>query len=796
MSRQRSGVLIENTIFSIFNTFLALVTSLFMSRFVARSLGPADLGIYHQVLWFAGILGTLIGFGLISTATRFVAKYQGEGNQDASREAVRYILKIEIIICLIVTGTASIFASEIADYWFSPKQSFFFFLSFLGLIPGVITAVFSASIAGIQKFKYFTIHSLVFAPFTFGAKCYVLFVSDWGITGLIWVNIVFSALSVLFYMKALQNSGFSLFKKSKHLPAEDKKQIRKYGLSVFSIEISNTVIWNKSEMFFLGRFCDSVQISFYGLSFNIVNKMTTMFSGIIWKTLFPIISELHGAKDKKNTAKAYELASRYLAFISFPIGVAGIVLAYTFIVFWYGRDYAEMKTVMQILFLTTAIGAVGSAQGAVIYGTGRQKATFIAGWTLAVLNIIMNIFLIRKYGALGAAVSNGTVQVLGILTGIFYVRIWMNIKYPFKSVSKILLSSIIMGIVMKKTLEYNGGGPGALLSLGAGLITYISAAVSLGTFDENDFRIAEKIVSYLPENTQGLPSGVLKKFKSIKKFRKGRELSLLYHEAGYGDTLMAGITAREIRKKHRGMSITVNGVKKELLFNNPNIDSLGDRYNGIDLNYHTGEINIGPHYERCLPEIMCKKAGIENPELKPDFYPFPEEEKYAEEFRKSIDNPYITIQPQSGNFDAGRKLWRPEGWKELTELLKKEGLQTVQLGAPGDEPVPGALNMCGKTDIRQSLMIISRADAHIGLPSSLMHGACAVSTPAVIIFGGFERYRNYKYPGIIAIESDVFCSPCAESNKRISPCPNKKICMEKITAAEVLEACLKIRKCR
>jgi len=83
-------------------------------------------------------------------------KFKGRKEDFSIRPIIFYVLKIEITITSITTLVLIFFRTEIADYFFSPGESFFFFLTALGLIPGIITAIFSAAIEGIQKFEFFT----------------------------------------------------------------------------------------------------------------------------------------------------------------------------------------------------------------------------------------------------------------------------------------------------------------------------------------------------------------------------------------------------------------------------------------------------------------------------------------------------------------------------------------------------------------------------------------------------------------------------------------------------------------
>lgn len=276
------------------------------------------------------------------------------------------------------------------------------------------------------------------------------------------------------------------------------------------------------------------------------------------------------------------------------------------------------------------------------------------------------------------------------------------------------------------------------------------------------------------------------------RIRLRKRAELLYYRAGYGDTLMVGAVAREIKRAYGNVTVTVNGVKESLLRYNPYIDAAGQRYSGIDLNYHYGRPNAGAHLEKNLIDVMCGKVGIKNPKRSLDIYLDKEEEDYAESIVGRLARPIITIQTSSGDFDSGRKRWPDEYWEELSLKLNNAGYTVLHLGDTEDTRIKGTVNLLGKQNIRKSIAVVKRADLHIGTVSSLMHGAAAAGTPSVIIYGGFERYSAHGYGKVRPIESRIECSPCIETNAVIPPCPYGVRCMKEITPDTVYSAVTEI----
>lgn len=251
---------------------------------------------------------------------------------------------------------------------------------------------------------------------------------------------------------------------------------------------------------------------------------------------------------------------------------------------------------------------------------------------------------------------------------------------------------------------------------------------------------------------------------------------------------MIGAVAREIKKKYGTIDITVNGAHEELLRHNPNIHKTGLRHDGIDLNYHYGRHSAGAHLEKNLIDVMCKRVGIHKPSHTVDIYLTREELDYAEHHLAKLHSPVVVAHASSGPFGAGRKLWPGEHWQALAVMLRNAGCTVVQLGDDRDYRIRGAHDFVGKQDIRRSIAIIAKADVLVGIVSSLMHAASAVNTPAIIIYGGFERYQAHGYGNVTPIESPIDCSPCVQAHANMEPCPIHNRCMREIEPERIHRA--------
>lgn len=159
-----------------------------------------------------------------------------------------------------------------------------------------------------------------------------------------------------------------------------------------------------------------------------------------------------------------------------------------------------------------------------------------------------------------------------------------------------------------------------------------------------------------------------------------------------------------------------------------------------------------------------------------------------------IDSPYIVLAP-SASFAPKR--WPISSFVELSKkLLETTSFKVVVLAGPEDKFCEAfneiqserLLNLQGKTSLKDSMSILSRAALCIGNDSGMNHIAEAHGVNCLTIFGptdprfGFAPHAK----GSKFISKELWCKPCSTTGSK--PCMREKLyCMDQISASEVLE---------
>ena len=134
-------------------------------------------------------------------------------------------------------------------------------------------------------------------------------------------------------------------------------------------------------------------------------------------------------------------------------------------------------------------------------------------------------------------------------------------------------------------------------------------------------------------------------------------------------------------------------------------------------------------------------------------------------------------------------------WRQIVSLLRREGIEVVQLGIEEEEKIEGVTHyLNGQTSLEETGLLIKHSLCHIDTEGGLVHLATAVHARCVVLFGP-TPVEFFGYPQNINLEPSG-CKACwfATQNWLIE-CPRHTSgpeCMRGHSAASVAEAANRI----
>jgi Glycosyltransferase family 9 (heptosyltransferase) len=259
----------------------------------------------------------------------------------------------------------------------------------------------------------------------------------------------------------------------------------------------------------------------------------------------------------------------------------------------------------------------------------------------------------------------------------------------------------------------------------------------------------------------------------------------IFCNGGLGDDLMCTVVAHELKKRGAG-KVWLFTAFPELVSGNPDLTAVPTdfRLRRLCGLFRVPCIEVGypGNPPRHVTTMMCEAAGVRGGiELRPHLTLSPEEERAG----RLTARPQIALQTSNlaARFPIRNKLWHPERMQVVADALKGD-FDLIQLGAPSDPQLHGALDLRGKTSVRQAAAVLAQSRLFIGLTTGLMHLARAVECRSVIVYGGREHPRQSGYSANENIHWEGPCAPCWERDA----CDFDRRCMREIQPGPVLAA--------
>ncbi|MGC8854386.1 MAG: lipopolysaccharide heptosyltransferase II [Halothiobacillaceae bacterium] len=274
--------------------------------------------------------------------------------------------------------------------------------------------------------------------------------------------------------------------------------------------------------------------------------------------------------------------------------------------------------------------------------------------------------------------------------------------------------------------------------------------------------------------------------------RAGIEMPLKHGEIGLGVRWRLG---RSLRGKYDQAMILPGSLKAALV---PFFARIPQR-TGYRGEHRYGLINdMRPLDKARLPMAvqrfvalgLAPNTPLPPPYFKPHLTTDPENQRrLIRTLGLRIEAPIIAFMPGAEYGPA--KQWPPEYFAQLARELIAQGKHIWVLGSAKDAPIgehiaqqagPGAINLCGRTQLTDAIDLLALAQACVTNDSGLMHIAAALDIPSVALFGSSSPAHTPPLSDQAKVlYLDLTCSPCF---KRVCPLGHTR-CLREILPERV-----------
>jgi O-antigen/teichoic acid export membrane protein len=394
------------------------VLSTVLQLTLTNVLGAAAYGAYTLGLTVLKFGRKITSLGLQGGIVRFGAEAYGKDDLAAVKGTF-----ISSIVISAGSGAAGGLACYLGRHWIArvafdtPKMIPVLEVFSLALPFFVVLAVLSRAARALQRMRYDIALDVIVQP-----ALNLLFVA-----GAFGLGYRLGGATVAFTASMVGSVGLGLYLIGRIFPVLfsgaaatfHPGRLLRYSLPVMGAGLSALVL-NQADRLMLGFLASTKAVGIYNVAAIASTQIRFVLSSVN-ASFTPVISDLYHRGAHAELAALYKTTTRWILTLSLPL--AGVLLLFpTPIMQIFGAEYAAGALPLMVLALAFfADGTVGAA-GFMLQMSDHERIAMANNVVMAILNIVLNLWLISLYGAAGAALATGLSIV--IVNAAKLVEVW------------------------------------------------------------------------------------------------------------------------------------------------------------------------------------------------------------------------------------------------------------------------------------------------------------------------------------------------------------------------------------
>ena len=437
---------------------------------VAASLGPANLGRYTFALSFAAFFSLVVDFGFVNMAIRNFAR-----DKEGRERNFRILLTARLGLALI--GAAVLWVTALALGYDDTLLALLAVTTII-MVMDAFTAFFYTVFRAEQNLFYESIGTLVFQIIILGAGFLALAQTNdlrvlLAVIGLgsLW-HVLYSALLIKFRAKLSLKPLFNWLAIKNSLLAA-----MPFFLMAGFIKAYNTI-----DTILLKNISGDEAAGLYAIPAKVVFTFPFLAMGIT-AAVYPAMAS-YAKESKERLQNIFTRTLQLLLTISLPI-CAGIFLLAEPIIMRIWPEFTQSIPALQVLIWAVVFLFIEYPFGSLLNATGNEKRNTWNRGIQLVFFVAMNIFLIPRFGFMGAVYTALSTSILIVALGAWQARkliVIFNKSFAVVLVKLLLSATAMGGIIIALREQYS-----FLYIIPMGAVVYALMLLILQVYGKEDW---------------------------------------------------------------------------------------------------------------------------------------------------------------------------------------------------------------------------------------------------------------------------------------------------------------------
>jgi O-antigen/teichoic acid export membrane protein len=445
------------TILSYIIVISNILVGLIYVSLLIKYLSIEQYGLY-RLIGSLMVYFTVLDFGISNVVIKYYNKYRLSGENEKANNVLAFSfiwICIVSVFILLISLFVYFHIGNIFSGSLTVSEIYEAKIIFLLLIFNVIITIFgnllSAIITSYEKFIF--LKSCLFMQVIF--QPILVFIGIKIIPTAINVVLIQTLVNLLFIAVKLYFCFYKIRIKVKYYYF-DKVIIREMGflsVQIFLSSIVDQIFWQGNQII-VGSSLGTGEVAVYSIAVQIYMIYLTI--GCVLQTMLST-KVFNMVEADRNNIEIYNLfvkVSRLQAILLLCILGGFIIFGEAFIQIWAGKKFLLSYKIALAIMIPFSISLIQSLGVIILQAKNRYLFRTIAYMFFGVINIVVNIFIIKLYGMVSIAIVTGLIYIFldGFVMNMYYnfilkfnmIRYWQSIIRIILCVTIIIIINLIL----------------------------------------------------------------------------------------------------------------------------------------------------------------------------------------------------------------------------------------------------------------------------------------------------------------------------------------------------------------
>jgi O-antigen/teichoic acid export membrane protein len=372
------------------------------SILVARTIGAQQFGLYTLGVTVAEIVTLLALLGLQTGMVRYLPIALRRRDEASMWGIIQVGAAVPALLGLILAGIMFLLAEPLANQLFhAPSLAPLLRLVALVIPLDALSFIAFTVILSFKQLQYSTLANNVVLPLVKLFLTIGLLVAGMGTLGIMAAHVTASAVGLALLVYFVNH----LFPLNRPLSAAKRNpgELLRFSLPAHLAWAINAVR-GSLETLVLGFVGLTTGVGVYTAALRL-STIGNMFYTSIASISAPIISDLHSRGESGQLEWLYQTTNKWLVTFNLPLFLTCVIFAAPLLSI-FGADFASGATGLIIMAAGTLANTSTGVGATVIDMTGHTKVNFVNSMVLVVVAVGFDLFLIPRWGVIGAALAS------------------------------------------------------------------------------------------------------------------------------------------------------------------------------------------------------------------------------------------------------------------------------------------------------------------------------------------------------------------------------------------------------